>query len=279
MKSIIVGTDFSEGSYAALELAVDVANRMQCDILLVWVRREKMLFTGEQLDMLTNLAKDKLKALCDCYAPKMTAGRIHSRIINGKVSAAIAEVAKRELAPLIIIGTNGASGFEKYVIGSQAARIVQDSPCPVLTMRQGFDFHKRLERIVVPLRVNANSRQKVPPAASMAKIFGSEVHILGLLDLKEEESALRTYINQSTDFLEREGVPYHFEIRTYSTYSDTVLNYADEIKADLVIINTEQDRVISQLFLGTNAQQIVHKSQIPVLCIHPEDYINVAAKV
>lgn len=279
MKSIIVGTDFSEGSYAALELAVDVANRMQCDILLVWVRREKMLFTGEQLDMLTNLAKDKLKALCERYASKMTAGRIHSRIINGKVSAAIAEVAKRELAPLIIIGTNGASGFEKYVIGSQAARIVQDSPCPVLTMRQGFDFHKRLERIVVPLRVNANSRQKVPPAASMAKIFGSEVHILGLLDLKEEESALRTYINQSTDFLEREGVPYHFEIRTYSTYSDTVLNYADEIKADLVIINTEQDRVISQLFLGTNAQQIVHKSQIPVLCIHPEDYINVAAKV
>ena len=279
MKSIIVGTDFSEGSYAALELAVDVANRMQCDILLVWVRREKMLFTGEQLDMLTTLAKDKLQSLCEKFRPKMTSGTIHSRIINGRVSTAIAEAATRELSPMIIIGTNGASGFEKYVIGSQAARIVQDSPCPVLTMRQGFDFHKRLERIVVPLRVNANSRQKVPPAASMAKIFGSEVHILGLLDLKEEESALRTYINQSTDFLEREGVPYHFEIRTYSTYSDTVLHYADEIKADMVIINTEQDRVISQIFLGTNAQQIVHKSQIPVLCIHPEDYINIAAKV
>ena len=180
---------------------------------------------------------------------------------------------------MIIIGTNGASGYEKYVIGSQAARIVQDSPCPVLTMRQGFNFHKQLERIVVPLRVNANSRQKVPPAATMARIFGSEVYLLGLLDLKEEESALRTYIGQSIDYLEKEKIPYRFEIRSYSTYSDTVLKYADEVKADLVIINTEQDRVISQLFLGTNAQQIVHKSQIPVLCIHPEDYINVAAKV
>ena len=58
-----------------------------------------------------------------------------------------------------------------------------------------------------------------------------------------------------------------------------MLKYADEIKADLVIINTEQDKVISQFFLGTNAQQVVHKSQIPVLCIHPVDYINVAAKV
>ncbi|MCR5444309.1 MAG: universal stress protein [Bacteroidales bacterium] len=279
MKSIIVGTDFSEGSYVALELAIDIANRMQCGITLVWVRREKMLFTGEQMEMLTTLAKDKLQALCDKYNPMMKHGRIEQRIVNGKVSTAIAEVARLELSPLIVIGTNGASGFEKFVLGSQAARIVQDSPCPVLTMRQGYDFHKRLERIVVPLRVNANSRQKVPPAAAMAKIFGSEVYILGLLDLKEEESALRTYIGQSIDFLEREKVPYQFEIKTYSTYSDTVLHYDDEIKADLVIINTEQDRVISQFFLGTNAQQVVHKSQIPVLCIHPEDYINVAAKV
>jgi nucleotide-binding universal stress UspA family protein len=279
MKSIIVGTDFSEGSYVALELAVDIANRMRCDILLVWVRREKKLFTGEQLEMLTNLAKDKLQTLCDKYNPLMQHGTIHHTIVNGRVSTAIAEVARRELSPLIVIGTNGASGFEKFVIGSQAARIVQDSPCPVITMRQGYDFHKRLGRIVVPLRVNANSRQKVPPAASMAKIFGSEVYILGLLDLKEEESALRTYIGQSIDYLERENVPYHFEIHTYSTYSDTVLNYADEIKADLVIINTEQDRLISQFFLGTNAQQVVHKSQIPVLCIHPEDYINIAPKI
>ena len=44
MKSIIVGTDFSEGSYVALELAVDVANRMACGITVVWVKREKMLF-------------------------------------------------------------------------------------------------------------------------------------------------------------------------------------------------------------------------------------------
>ena len=279
MKSIIVGTDFSEGSYVALELAVDVANRLQCGILLVWVKREKKLFTSDQLDMMTNLAKDKLNELCSKYGPLMKHGTIHSQILTGKVSTAIADAAQRELAPMIVIGTNGASGFEKYFIGSQAARIVQDSPCPVLTMRQGYDFHKRLERIVCPIRVNANSRQKIPPAATMAKIFDSEVHVLGLLDLKEEESALRTYVGQSIDYLEKEGVPYHFEIRPYSTYSDTVLKYADEIKADLVIINTEQDKVISQFFLGTNAQQVVHKSQIPVLCIHPADYINVAAKV
>ena len=263
----------------ALELAIDVANRFQSDIILIWARREKLLFNDEQLSTMTNLAEDKLQALCDKYQPAMKYGKLRWQITNGKVAPALATTATRELASMIIIGTNGASGFEKYWMGSQAVRIVQDSPCPVLTVRQGYNFHKQLERIVVPIRINANSRQKVPPAASIAKIFDSEVRILGLLDMKEDESALRTYVQQSVDYLEKEGVRYQTEIRPYSNYCDTVMDYCDDIKADLVVINTEQDRIISQIFLGTNAQQIVHRSQIPVLCIHPADYINVSAKI
>ncbi len=279
MKPIIVGTDFSEGSQIALELAVDVANRMQTDIMLVWVKREKKLFNDSQLDTMEHLAQGKMQELCEKLQPGMKHGKIEWKIVSGKVSSALATLANKLSALMIIVGTNGASGFEKYWMGSTAVRVVQDAPCPVLSIRAGYDFHKNLERIVVPIRVNANSRQKVPPAASMAKIFGSEVNILGLLELKEEVGALRTYVAQSTDYLEREGVPYNFEIRNFDNYSDAVLSYADEVKADLVVINTEQDKIISQLFLGTNAQQIVNKSQIPVLCIHPEDYINVSARV
>lgn len=279
MKPIVVGTDFSDGSYLALELAIDVANRMQTGIQLVWVKREKKLFSDSQLDTMENLAKDKLQELCNRFQPGMKHGQMEWEIVSGKVSSALAHVAERTSALMIVIGTNGASGFEKYWMGSTAVRIVQDAPCPVLTIREGYDFHKQLERIVVPIRVNSRSRQKVPPASSMAKVFGSEVHLLGLLELKEEEGALRTYVSQSADYMEREGVSCKYLIREFSTYSETVLGYADEVKADLVVINTEQDRFISQLFLGTNAQQIVHKSQIPVLCIHPEDYINIFAKV
>ena len=197
MRPIIVGTDFSQGSYVALELAVDIANRMHCGIELVWAKREKLLFNGEQLEMMTNLALDKLQELSNRHQERMIHGRIGCRIMEGKVSSVLADVARQENAQMIVIGTNGASGFEKIFIGSQATRIVQDSPCPVLTIRQGYDFHKQLERIVVPLRVNTRSREKVAPAAAMARIFGSKVHLLGLLNLKEEEPALRTYINQS----------------------------------------------------------------------------------
>lgn len=271
MRSIIVGTDFSQGSYVALELAVDVANKLQCSIKIIWVKREKLLMDEEQLTTMTHLAEEKLKMLCQQHQPNLKHGKMRWEICSGKVGAVLARQARHENAPLIIIGTNGASGFEKYWMGSTAVRIVQEASVPVLTVRQGYDFHKALERIVVPIRVNINSRQKVPPAASFAKLFGSEVHILGLIDSPEQAGQLRAYINQTAEYLHNEGIRHTASVKKYSNYSDTVLGYAESINADLVVINTEQDKIVSQLFLGTNAQQIVHNAQIPVLCVHPAD--------
>ena len=276
MKAIIVGTDFSKGSYVAIEIAIDIANKLRTDVKIVWVEREKMLIDEEQPGIMHNLAQDKLQMLCEQHQEKLLHGKVKWEIVHGKVSTALSTAAAQAASPMIVIGTNGASGFEKYWMGSTAVRIVQESRCPVLTIREGFNFHKSLERIVMPIRVNSNSREKVPPAASMAKIFDSEVHILGLIDTPADSQSLRVYMQQTSDFLTKEGIRHTSTVKKYSNYSDTVLKYADEVNADLVVINTEQDRIIAQMFLGTNAQQIVHKSQIPVLCIHPQDIINVA---
>ena len=276
MKSVIVGTDFSKGSYVALEIAVDIANQLHTGIRLLWIKKEKKLLSSDQMEMTEHLAEEKLQALCDQHGPNLRYGTITWGIESGKVASCIAEEARKEDTPMVVIGTNGASGFEKYWIGSTAVRIVQESPCPTLTIREGYNFHKKLENIVVPIRVNANSRQKVAPAAQMARIFGSHVYILGLLESAQDAYTLRTYLKQVEEFFDKEGIPNSSCGRRYENYSQTVLNYAASVNADLVVINTEQDRLLARLFLGTNAQQIVHNAQIPVLCIHPEDIGDIA---
>lgn len=273
MSSIIVGTDFSNGSYMALELAIDIANKMKTDVLLIWVKREKKLFTDEQLESAIHLAGDKLEDLHERYSKRLYGGQLKYEIRTGKVAQVLGEAAREEKSPMIVCGTNGASGFERYFMGSTAVRIVQDSPCPVLTIREGFNFHKDLENIVMPIRVNETSRQKVPFTTEIAKIFGSKIHILGLIDSPIYASELRTYIFQTEEFLKQEGVSFVSTVKRYSNYCDTLMSYAEDINADLVTINTEQNNPlkVSRLFLGTNAQQIVHHSQIPVLSIHPHD--------
>lgn len=276
MKSIIVGTDFSEGSYVALEVAVDIARALKANIKLVWVQKERILSSDEERETLRRLSAEKLEMLCAQHKEALAPQEIHYDIKVGRVSSVLAEEARKEKSPMIVIGTNGASGFEKYWMGSTAVRIVQEAPCPTLSIRQGFNFHKALEHIVVPIRVSTSSREKVRPACMMARIFGSHVHILGLSDIPDEEQTLNAYMKQSADYLKAEGIPHTMVVKKSTNACDTILSYAYDINADLLVIHTEQDKFVKQFFLGTNAQQIVHKSQIPVLSLHPEDYINFA---
>lgn len=278
MQSIIVGTDFSEGSYVALAVAVDIARALKANIKIVWVQQERILVSDEERETLRRLSAEKMQTLCEKHRDQLAplGLEINYEVQHGRVSSVLADQARKENAPMIVIGTNGASGFEKYWMGSTAVRIVQESPCPTLSIRQGFNFHKALEHIVVPIRVSTSSREKIRPACMMARIFGSHIHILGLLDVPADEATLNAYMKQSADYLEAEKIPHTMIVRKSTNACDTILSYAYEINADLLVIHTEQDKFLKQLFLGTNAQQIVHKSQIPVLSLHPEDYINFA---
>ncbi len=48
---------------------------------------------------------------------------------------AIARMAKRIGADLVVVGTHGRTGLARVALGSVAERVVALAPCPVLTVR------------------------------------------------------------------------------------------------------------------------------------------------
>ncbi len=275
-KTIIVGTDFSKGSYVALELAVDIAKKIHADIQLIWVCREKMLYTDDQNNYVRNLATQKMDDLCEKYQTQLEGTTITPMIMQGKVAPMLAAQAEKANATMIVIGTNGASGFEKYWMGSTAVRIVQEATCPVLSIREGFNFHKSLERILVPLNMSTNSRQKLPVAVKMAKAFNAHIHLLGQYENNSQAQTVGIYMKQAETFLQKQNVTYTSETMLAKNLPEEALTYADTINADLIVISTEQEQVLSSLFIGTNAQQFVHHSLIPILSVHPADINSLA---
>lgn len=275
-KTIIVGTDFSKGSYVALELAVDIAKKIHADIQLIWVCREKMLYTDDQNNYVRNLATQKMDDLCEKYQTQLEGTTITPMIMQGKVAPMLAAQAEKANATMIVIGTNGASGFEKYWMGSTAVRIVQEATCPVLSIREGFNFHKSLERILVPLNMSTNSRQKLPVAVKMAKAFNAHIHLLGQYENNSQAQTVGIYMKQAETFLQKQNVAYTSETMLAKNLPEEALAYADTINADLIVISTEQEQVLSSLFIGTNAQQFVHHSLIPILSVHPADINSLA---
>ena len=52
-------------------------------------------------------------------------------------------------------------------------------------------------------------------------------------------------------------------------FSDSILNYAKDNDADLIMIMTQQENEISEFFVGSAAQEIMNNSEIPVMSIVP----------
>ncbi|MCX6232004.1 MAG: universal stress protein [Bacteroidetes bacterium] len=280
MKEIIVAIDFSKGSLYALELAIDIANKTSANIMMVWVDNEtdtdtEFLALGSEA---RNDAKLHIEKIQKEYQPKLVNSTLSYKLRKGKVYSEIANQAKYNDADLIIAGTHGASGFEKMWMGSNAFRIVTYAPCPVITIRYGFNFKKKLEKIIVPIDSSADTRQKVPFACRMANYFGAEIHILGLYTttLKAIRRKVDTYVEQVEKYLGDNKAKYVTSFLDADNTTTTTIEYAQQINADLIVIMTEQEKTAANFWLGPYAQQMVNNSPIPVLSIQPVEINNAA---
>ena len=182
MKQIIVATDFSRCSLHALEYAINLANKIKANILLVWVdntRSDESVFP----DMASGSRKeitDNFEEIIAKYSAKLDHGEITFKIRKGKVHIEVANQAKYSDAMLVIAGTHGVTGFEEFWIGSNAYRIVTYAPCPVITIRTNYEFSQELSKIVVPIDSSLETRQKLTFTTKIAKYFNSEIHVLSL---------------------------------------------------------------------------------------------------
>jgi nucleotide-binding universal stress UspA family protein len=60
--------------------------------------------------------------------------RLETRVELGSPAAKILEVARKEKIDLIIMGAHGRKGLDRAIFGSVADKVVQEAPCPVVTI-------------------------------------------------------------------------------------------------------------------------------------------------
>ena len=282
MKNILVAIDFSKCSIHALEYAIILANRIKADITLVWVDNTQ-IDESVYLRSLESGRKEivsNFEELIEKYSPSLEKGEMNYKIRKGKVHIEVANQAKYSDAMLVIAGTHGVTGFEEFWIGSNAYRIVTYAPCPVITIRTGFEFKPEIKNIVLPIDSTLETRQKVPFAAKIAAYFGAEIHIVSLYStsIKAVRYKVDNYSKQVQKYLDEENVKNRMAELDAENITKSTIQYATDNDADVIAIMTEQETTTANLFLGAYAQQMVNHSPVPVLSIHAKEYIRVGSR-
>ena len=139
-KNIIVAVDGSESSKAALQRAIQVAQRNKAVLNIVNVIDTRVWASLEarNRDKLEADAQQLATSLVDSYDDAEKAGIEQIEIITeaGSPRTVITqEVAPRIGADLIICGATGVTATERIFLGSVSEAIVRTAPCDTLVVR------------------------------------------------------------------------------------------------------------------------------------------------
>ena len=137
LKTILVSTDFSPSSDAALAMATALARDSGAKLLIVHVE-EIPLATGgaEYLYSVPEPATQELKKMLGEVVPKDPNVAYEHRLLAGDPAEAIVRTAEADGVDMIVIGTHGRTGLTRLLMGSVAEKVVRTAPCPVLTLKQ-----------------------------------------------------------------------------------------------------------------------------------------------
>lgn len=136
---IVVGVDGSDPSFRAVSYALNLAKLSKSPIILAHVVLFPPGATPQTLEALRKDMSTKGREILRKASEMANSGntKVETRIVetDRSISAAIVEMANREKADLIVVGTQGTSGYAKLMLGSTAAGTVTLANCPVLVVR------------------------------------------------------------------------------------------------------------------------------------------------
>lgn len=275
-KHILVPIDFSNDSIHALEYAILLANKFSYNIRLIHIKRQNAdynsSFNFQDFDeVLKSGVRDNFEKIIESYQKKIK-GNFDYRIREGRIYTEICNQAKYGDAEMVVMGTHGVSGFEEHWMGSNAFRVVSHSYCPVITVRNSFSLQP-LKKIVAPIDISLESRQKIPFLAKMAQLFDAELYILGVRESNRVSVVrkLKEYIDQVKQYLDRRKIVCFYDEMKGNNNTQTTIEYALMTDADIIGIMTEQTEKSDSFWLGPYAQQMVNHSPIPIISFRPKN--------
>lgn len=272
MYHIIVPIDFSDESIKGLELAILFAKKVTCKVQMVYVRKKSGDYNAGSKEE-KKYAEKRFKVIIKEYQPLLPKDiKLDYIIKSGKIYKEIVNQAESFEKSFIVASTHGASGFEQFFIGSNALKIISATKVPVITL-QGNKPPRLISKIILPLDITSETRQKLPFTAEIAKWFDAEVHVVTLTSYKADDivKKLNSYSAQVCDYLKEHGIKYKTEMLVGTNLTDITIDYAQKIKAGLISIMTEQSVDVSNFILGSYAQQMLNKSTIPVMSMNPKE--------
>lgn len=280
MRSILIPSDFSANAVSALRYAIQLGKRSGADLIVYHcsnlvglnmpaaapeVMVEAMI-AGDEKNKQQQLEEQVKATYASLGMAEVPAGTKVVVEFSPLVVESIIEYAKQAGADLIIMGTHGSSGLEKFFFGSNTSSTIAKSPVPVLAVPVGytgdtfskFCFCSDLEHI----------KEELAQLSPLLKGFNTKLDILYFDYGKDPSHDLLRNAEALT------GEPAYQQMQLVTEQAGVEISLVEHIKNylvahayDCIIMITHERSFWNKLFAGSKTEEMSSSLTIPMLSI------------
>lgn len=273
MKKILVPTDFSDIANNALAEALNIAKKSGAEIILLNVIEEgssgSVRVTGEALsgnpqeNIFMIKLIEKTKGQMEDLINNNSDVQITSELRLGNPYHGITDIISDHDVDMVVMGTEGASGIQELITGSNAEKVVRHAKCPVLSVHDRSNG--KYENLVFATSMDDNEDGLVNMLKQIQSLYDSQIHLVWVNTPNNFERDKLTN-ERMRRFVKKHDLQ-NCTINIYNdiTEEDGIISFAEDKNADAIAMITHGRTGFAHLVAGSIAEDVVNHTKRPVL--------------
>lgn len=272
MKRILVPTDFSKNAEQAVAYAALVAAKFKATVTLLhtWTPDADAMVAWTILEAEPVFLKkntDRMEKLCKRYSTKykLKFDYVLSESVLGEF---INDTIKKKKIDLVVMGTTGAGKIKNRLFGSNAARAIEKTDCPLILIPAKAKPSKPA-KIVFATDYYKNDLDDIKQLAKLATPFNSSLEILHVaedINANTEKLFLEAFAKRVKKACTFKKIS--FKIVIGSNINKTLEDYARRNHVDLIAMNSSQRSLFERLFVSSVTKKASYHTKFPLIVFH-----------
>lgn len=302
-RRILVATDFSSCSDAALKQAVRLAQKSAGHITLVHVlpnlrrlvetasykaRADYLYGDGEKFRQEVEQASEaRLKATASDVGSEGIS--VSHKSLIGSPYAEITRLVMEDGSDLVMTGTRGNSGWKQFLVGSTAQKLIRTCPVPVWVVKADHVAPPKI--VLAATDFSEGSHRATEEALSVARQTGAKLHLVHVID--EAEFPIEILSNASSAGSMWDDVRADVESRFGQLVSELgatseeitchtvngapwheVSKLAAELQAELLVLGTVGRSGLQGVLIGNTVERVLQTCDCSILAVKPTGFVT-----
>jgi nucleotide-binding universal stress UspA family protein len=281
MKSILLPTDFSKNSWNAIKYALQFFEKSNCHFYLLHVNRlsnlasvdTSYITTPEAIEEVqTKLAKKQLREFLKRISKELPHNKNHKFYTITDYNFFIESIrnhAQEKSIDIIVMGTKGASGLKKFIVGSNTGDVITKVPCTTLVVPENAKYTS-IKEIAFPTDLAlSNHIQTLKPISEILDEFDSFLRVLHINKKKENlNRGQQKYKELLEDYFN--GYKHSFHFLTNDKIEDAVQCFVESRDIDMIAMVAKNLNYFQRILFMPTVEEISYHTDVPFLVLHEQ---------